>query len=112
MKKYFVAVAAAGCLMMGGAAQADSVVVDGALCGFNANQMASGFTCIQSTSTVQVSRIHGGGQRCQDASVTVTILTSINKNNQVMEDRTLITDPVQDDWSSSYPIGEGCNNPV
>jgi hypothetical protein len=90
-------------------AQTSSVTVAGSNCGFNANQIRNGFTCVATFETTGVSREIGGGRNCQDAELSVVTYTSINRNGQVMEDRTVVEDLGQTDWGSSYRNVDGCN---
>jgi hypothetical protein len=113
MKKYFAIVPAAlAAMFIAGAAQAAEQDYTGEFCTLNSNQINNGFYCTQEATTREVSRVIGNGQRCQDATVTETTYRTYNQNNQLMSDRTVVTEPAQSDWSSSYPIGNGCNNPL
>lgn len=98
-------------------AAASTVAIFGAtgafanMCGLNDNQLSRGFTCVEVPDTDFISRLIGNNRNCQDATVTTTSYLSYNANGQLMEDRTIVGEPVQSDWSSSYTAVDGsCNN--
>jgi hypothetical protein len=110
MKKYLVAAAAAGFLMMGGmpAHAAETPADPIADCGLNSRQVNAGWTCTKETDIENVSRTIGGGSRCQDATITTTITRAYNPAGNEAEEKTDVSEPTESDWGSSYPIGDGC----
>jgi hypothetical protein len=79
-------------------------------CELNENQKTNGFYCMVDESTAEISRIIGNGKRCQDATVTVTVVEHYNRNGNLQDEKTYTSEPTAADWGSSYPIGDGCNN--
>jgi hypothetical protein len=85
---------------------------DPANCGLNDRQVAAGWTCTEETDTVNVSRIIGGGTRCQDASITTTTYRGYNPSGNLADEKIFTSEPQESDWGSSYPIGAGCTYPL